>query len=132
MRGDQSAVMKGVTLKIKSPSALMADLEVLVELYYTVLQVKEQIAVSYPTRPPTSEQKLVYLGKILRDTDVLEEVLRLEEGVEVHTLHLVCAIPRRQEGEVRYRPAPAPLARRRQSRTYFLSRPPNGSCRAMA
>ena len=112
MKGEQSAVMKGVTLKIKSPSALMTDLEVLVELEDTVLQVKEQIAVSYPTRPPTSEQKLVYLGKILRDTDVLEEVLRLEEGVDLHTLHLVCAIPRRQEGggEVRYRPAPAALA----------------------
>ena len=47
-----------------------------------------------------------YLGKILKDSDRLDEVLRLDDSVSAYTLHLVCALPQQREG-LRYRPAPA-------------------------
>jgi len=40
--------------------------------------VKEMIKNQFPTKPSVSGQKLVYSGKILKDTDILENVLRSE------------------------------------------------------
>ena len=105
-----------VTLKIKSPSAAMADLELQADVEDTVLDLKKQISLSYPTKPCPNSQKLVYLGKILRDADRLEEFLRFEDDATAYTLHLVCAMPRRQEEPapapdgLRQRPTPASLA----------------------
>ena len=95
-----------VTLRIKSPSAALEDLEVKAQVGDTVRELKEQISLAFPTKPPPGEQKLVYLGKILKDSDRLEEVLRLDDSVSAYTLHLVCALPQQREG-LRYRPAPA-------------------------
>jgi len=101
-------MMDLVTLRIKSPSAALEDLEVKAQVGETVRELKEQIALAFPTKPPPGEQKLVYLGKILKDSDRLEEVLRLDDSVSAYTLHLVCALPQQREG-LRYRPAPAVL-----------------------
>jgi len=101
-------MMDLVTLRIKSPSAALEDLEVKAQVGETVRELKEQISVAFPTKPPPGEQKLVYLGKILKDSDRLEEVLRLDDSVSAYTLHLVCALPQQREG-LRYRPAPAVL-----------------------
>lgn len=95
-----------VTLRIKSPSAALEDLEVKAQVGDTVQELKEQISLAFPTKPPPGEQKLVYLGKILKDSDRLDEVLRLDDSVSAYTLHLVCALPQQREG-LRYRPAPA-------------------------
>ena len=95
-----------VTLRIKSPSAALEDLEVKAQVGDTVRELKEQISLAFPTKPPPGEQKLVYLGKILKDNDRLDEVLRLDDSVSAYTLHLVCALPQQREG-LRYRPAPA-------------------------
>jgi len=96
-----------VTLRIKSPSAALEDLEVKAQVSETVRELKEQISLSFPTKPPPGEQKLVYLGKILKDSDRLDEVLRLDDSVSAYTLHLVCALPQQQREGLRYRPAPA-------------------------
>jgi len=101
-------IMDLVTLRIKSPSAALEDLEVKAQVGETVRELKEQISLAFPTKPPPGEQKLVYLGKILKDSDRLDEVLRLDDSVSAYTLHLVCALPQQREG-LRYRPAPAVL-----------------------
>jgi len=101
-------IMDLVTLRIKSPSAALEDLEVKAQVGDTVRELKEQISLAFPTKPPPGEQKLVYLGKILKDSDRLDEVLRLDDSVSAYTLHLVCALPQQREG-LRYRPAPAVL-----------------------
>lgn len=36
------------------------------------------------------EQKLIYSGKLLTDSAILKDVLRVYEGQENHTVHLVC------------------------------------------
>merc|ERR1711936_1092580 len=107
-RGKGSTNMDVVTLRIKSPSAALEDLEVKAQVGDTVRELKEQISLSFPTKPPPGEQKLVYLGKILKDSDRLDEVLRLDDSVSAYTLHLVCALSHQREG-LRYRPAPAVL-----------------------
>ena len=97
-----------VTLRIKSPSAALEDLEVKAQVGDTVRELKEQITLAFPTKPPPGEQKLVYLGKILKDNDRLDEVLRLDDSVSAYTLHLVCALPQQREG-LRYRPVHPPV-----------------------
>lgn len=105
-RSEATNTMDLVTLRIKSPSAALEDLEVKAQVGDTVRELKEQISLAFPTKPPPGEQKLVYLGKILKDSDRLDEVLRLDDSVSAYTLHLVCALPQQREG-LRYRPAPA-------------------------
>ena len=87
---------KKVTLKIKSPSASYQDLEFVCDVTNTVMEVKERISKEFPTQPSVSGQKLVYSGKILKDSDRLENVLRFDEDVTKYTLHLVCAMPQKK------------------------------------
>jgi len=95
-----------VKLRIKSPSAAVEDLEFEAGVNDSVMEVKERISSAYPTKPEPKEQKLVYMGKILNDSDLLSDILRFEEEVErpSFTFHLVCALTPAKEGEgVRYR-----------------------------
>jgi len=86
-----------VILKIKSPSATYPDLELECELGNSIMKVKEMIKDQFPTNPSVSGQKLVYSGKILKDTDILENVLRFEDEVTKFTFHLVCALPQKKK-----------------------------------
>jgi len=85
-----------VNLKIKSPSATYPDLELKCEIGNSIMMVKEMIKNQFPTKPSVSGQKLVYSGKILKDTDILENVLRFEDEVTKFTFHLVCALPQKK------------------------------------
>jgi len=87
---------KKVTLKIKSPSASYQDLEFVCDVTNTVMEVKDRISQEFPTQPTVSGQKLVYSGKILKDSDRLENVLRFDEDVSKYSLHLVCAMPQKK------------------------------------
>ena len=68
--------MNEVKLRIKSPSAAIGDIYVDAELTHTVLHVKELITAEYPTHPAAADQKLVYAGRLLQDTDLVKNVLR--------------------------------------------------------
>lgn len=111
--------METVTLKIKSPSASISDLELEAGTGDTILDVKEKISAAYPTKPQPPTQKLVYLGKILKDADRLDSVLRFEEECTAFTFHLVCALPQRTEDSLadsaRYRPVPSSLSTSEQA-----------------
>ena len=87
---------KKVTIKIKSPSASHPDLEFVCDATNTVLELKDRISREFPTQPSVSGQKLVYSGKILKDFDRLEDVLRFDEDVTKYSVHLVCAIPQKK------------------------------------
>jgi hypothetical protein len=126
-----------VTLRIKSPSAALGDVEVRVGLDDCVLEVKRRIALVHQARPPPAAQKLVYLGKILGDEARLEEFLRLGDG-GAFTLHLVLApAPRPARSEppelpegLRHRPAAVqPLAEIPRAAVYTA--PPQESMEEM-
>lgn len=42
-----------------------------------------------PITQKSDEQKLIYSGKLLRDSAVLKDVLRQYDGQDTHTVHLV-------------------------------------------
>jgi len=87
--------MSEVQIKIKSPSANYQDVELCCELAENVLSVKQKIEENFPTKPAVSGQKLVYSGKILKDWDKLEDVLRFDDEVTTYTFHLVCSLPQK-------------------------------------
>eukprot|EP00091_Calanus_sinicus_P022670 TRINITY_DN7300_c0_g1_i1.p1 TRINITY_DN7300_c0_g1~~TRINITY_DN7300_c0_g1_i1.p1 ORF type:complete len:373 (-),score=121.05 TRINITY_DN7300_c0_g1_i1:150-1268(-) len=89
--------METVQIKIKSPSANIPDLQFTCELDEKVIQIKKRISESYPTKPAESAQKLVYSGKILKDSDQLCDILRFEDECSAFTFHLVCSIPQKQK-----------------------------------
>jgi len=84
--------MEEVNLRIKSPSAVLSDLQFAFATNLTVLGLKERIAVDYETHPLPRDQKLVYSGKLLKDTDRLRNVLRFEDECSFFTIHLVCRV----------------------------------------
>merc|ERR1711892_1218622 len=61
-----------------------------------IIEIKTRISESYPTKPAESAQKLVYSGKILKDSDHLCDILRFEDECPAFTFHLVCSIPQKQ------------------------------------
>jgi len=63
--------METVQIKIKSPSANVTDLEFKCDINERIIEIKRRVSESYPTKPAISAQKLVYSGKILKDSDHL-------------------------------------------------------------
>jgi len=88
--------METVQIKIKSPSANIHDLEFKCDINERIIQIKTRISESFPTKPAESAQKLVYSGKILKDSDHLCDILRFEDECPAFTFHLVCSIPREE------------------------------------
>ena len=89
--------METVQFKIKSPSANIPDLQFKCDLDEKIIQIKTRISESYPTKPAETAQKLVYSGKILKDSDHLCDILRFEDECAAFTFHLVCSIPHKQK-----------------------------------
>ncbi len=68
--------MSDVQLLIKSPS-YNEDFRLQLTLSATVKELKERIAQDHPSRPPVERQRLIFAGRLLQDTDVLKDILRL-------------------------------------------------------
>ena len=68
--------MDSVNLRIKSPSAEYADINLSVSVHETVLDIKNRIEAEYASSPAPGHQKLVYSGKLLQNTMVLKDFLR--------------------------------------------------------
>jgi len=92
----QTYKMETVQIKIKSPSANIPDLEFKCDVNEKIIEIKRRISESYPTKPAESAQKLVYSGKILKDSDHLCNILRFEDECSAFTFHLVCSIPQKK------------------------------------
>jgi len=76
-------------------------------LKHSVKDVKLQIEREWESHPQPSDQRLVYAGKLLQDSSILEEVLRLSDARDENdafTIHLVCRITKaKAKSEVRQR-----------------------------
>lgn len=98
-----SKTMENIPIKVKSPSANIEDLMLKCDRDESIIQIKRKISESFPTKPAPSTQKLVYSGKILKDSDHLRDVLRFEDECTTFTFHLVCSIPQKQKEETAIR-----------------------------
>ncbi|XP_017070026.2 homocysteine-responsive endoplasmic reticulum-resident ubiquitin-like domain member 2 protein [Drosophila eugracilis] len=81
-----------VTLLIKSSNQQYEDLNVDSDLCWTVQRLKMQLSLVYPGKPKIQDQKLIYSGKLLDDSQKLSEVIRSYKDVyqQHHIFHLVC------------------------------------------
>jgi len=82
-----------IKLKVKSPSSCISDIELEVALDTSVIQIKDIITTRYPGNPPSSDQKLLYAGKLLSDDETLKDFLRFDAECTVYSLHLACSNP---------------------------------------
>ena len=65
-----------VHVVIKTPSIKTTDFHLSqTPTFLTVLELKEQLSVSFPSNPGVEQQRLIYGGKILQDGMTLGEVL---------------------------------------------------------
>lgn len=79
-----------VTIIVKAPNQQIADQTIKCHLNWSIKKLKDYLSQVYPSKPKLEEQKLIYSGKLLTDTAILKDVLRMYEGQENHTVHLVC------------------------------------------
>ncbi|KAH8385398.1 homocysteine-responsive endoplasmic reticulum-resident ubiquitin-like domain member 2 protein [Drosophila serrata] len=82
-----------VRLLIKSSNQQYDDLNVESDLGWTVKRLKKQLSLVYPGKPEIHDQKLIYSGKLLDDSQKISEVIRSYKDVyqQHHIFHLVCA-----------------------------------------
>lgn len=74
-------------LTLKTPNQGCDDIQVDCDQEWCIAQLKQHLQQVYPSKPLTSTQKLIYLGKLLQDGEKLRDVFG-EGGA--HTLHIVC------------------------------------------
>ncbi|XP_052854448.1 LOW QUALITY PROTEIN: homocysteine-responsive endoplasmic reticulum-resident ubiquitin-like domain member 2 protein [Drosophila gunungcola] len=88
-----SASGSSVRLLIKSSNQQYEDLNVDSDLCWTVQRLKKQLSLVYPGKPKIQDQKLIYSGKLLDDSQKISEVIRSYKDVyqQHHIFHLVCA-----------------------------------------
>jgi hypothetical protein len=79
---------KEITVNVRSPS-LNETLEVKTVLNATILTLKKSIEPVHPHHPKITNQRIIYGGKLLKDSDVLAEVLKKTDDEVVPTFHLV-------------------------------------------
>ncbi|CAJ0837072.1 6988_t:CDS:2 [Entrophospora sp. SA101] len=78
-----------VRIFIRSPTTLIPEgFSVLANLDSSVLFLKQSIFETHPSKPNIKDQKLIYRGKVLKDSDLVINVL--QEGLSTdQTFHLV-------------------------------------------
>jgi len=79
-----------VKLTVKTPNQGFDDIQINCDLDWTVRKLKEYLQDVYPSKPSSSSQRLIYLGRLLQDHLSLKEVFG-EWGAR--TLHIVCSEP---------------------------------------
>lgn len=64
-----------LTVHIRSPT-LADSISVTTSLDATIIALKRTLQDVHPARPDPADQRLIYQGKLLADTDVLNKVLK--------------------------------------------------------
>jgi len=82
-----------ITLTIKAPNQQIDDQTIECKLDWSVAKLKGYIHETYPNKPKTEDQRLIYSGQLLTDGVILKDILRPydEDGQLNLTVHLVCA-----------------------------------------
>jgi hypothetical protein len=66
---------KGVLINVRSPS-LNETLAVTITLKSTVLSLKESIKPIHPHHPAAENQRIIYSGKLLQDSELLSDIIK--------------------------------------------------------
>ncbi|KAH8262806.1 hypothetical protein KR044_000577 [Drosophila immigrans] len=84
--------VSSIRLLIKSSNQQYDDMNIESDLCWTVERLKKQLSIVYPGKPEIKDQKLIYSGKLVNDTQKLSEVIRSYKDVyqQHHIFHLVC------------------------------------------
>lgn len=85
--------MERVTVNVRSPVSCISDVRLDCRLDWKVFRIKQKISELFPGNPSTQSQKLVYAGKLLEDSAMLRDFLRLDDDCSIYTIHLVCRVP---------------------------------------
>ncbi|KAJ4938725.1 hypothetical protein JOQ06_003334 [Pogonophryne albipinna] len=94
---------KTITLLIKTPNQAQEDQAVEgVCPNWTVKDLKRHLSIVYTTKPATSDQRLIYGGKLLPDHLPIKDLFRQTDSFP--TLHLVCATRTPAQGPLGARP----------------------------
>ncbi|XP_015595839.1 homocysteine-responsive endoplasmic reticulum-resident ubiquitin-like domain member 2 protein [Cephus cinctus] len=82
-----------VRLIVKAPNQQIDDQIIKCDVTWTVGKLKERLSEVYPSKPKSSEQKLIYSGQLLNDSSYLKDILRQYDSSDDQpfTMHLVCA-----------------------------------------
>ncbi|CAI6348975.1 unnamed protein product [Macrosiphum euphorbiae] len=82
-----------ITLTIKAPNQQINDHTIKCKLDWSVAKLKGYIHETYPNKPKTEDQRLIYSGQLLTDGVILKDVLRPydDDGQLNRTVHLVCS-----------------------------------------
>uniref|UniRef100_A0A1B0BAE2 Ubiquitin-like domain-containing protein n=1 Tax=Glossina palpalis gambiensis TaxID=67801 RepID=A0A1B0BAE2_9MUSC len=80
-----------VKLLIKASNQQHDDMTVDCDLLWTVKNLKAHLSWVYPSKPPVTDQKLIYSGQLLNDSLMLKDVIRNYKDVYTHNhiIHLV-------------------------------------------
>ncbi|EJW83129.1 hypothetical protein WUBG_05960 [Wuchereria bancrofti] len=83
---------ENVRLLIRCALQSFDDLSISCLSSWTVLQLKEKLAVDCPSKPEAKRQRLIYAGHCLHDEHTLKSVFELRpiDDGNVHVIHLVC------------------------------------------
>lgn len=65
---------KGLIIKIRSPS-LEETLPIRVDTDATISSLKQAIQLSHPQQPACSDQRIIYSGRLLEDTEIIDTIL---------------------------------------------------------
>uniref|UniRef100_A0A0R3RZ65 Ubiquitin-like domain-containing protein n=1 Tax=Elaeophora elaphi TaxID=1147741 RepID=A0A0R3RZ65_9BILA len=83
---------ENVRLIIRCALQSFDDLSINCLSSWTVLQLKEKLAIDCPSKPEVKKQRLIYAGHCLHDDHTLKSVFELRpiDDGNVHVIHLVC------------------------------------------
>ncbi|CAG9534516.1 unnamed protein product [Cercopithifilaria johnstoni] len=83
---------ENVRLIIRCALQSFDDLRIRCLSSWTVLQLKEKLAIDCPSKPEVKKQRLIYAGHCLHDDHTLKSVFELRpiDDGNIHVIHLVC------------------------------------------
>ena len=78
-----------VKINIKTPCQEFEDREFECKEDWSVRNLKLEIEKHWLNHPRPDDQRLVYAGKLLQDEWILSDILRQDEELNCHTMHLI-------------------------------------------
>lgn len=84
----EDIIDKEIIVHVRSPS-LNETLKVKTTLNATILTLKKAIEPVHPHHPKSANQRIIYSGKLLKDADILTEILKKSDEEVTPTFHLV-------------------------------------------
>ncbi|GAQ81318.1 hypothetical protein KFL_000770110 [Klebsormidium nitens] len=108
---DPAASSDLVELLVRNPSASFSkDLKLKISPTATIQALKDRLKEEYDGHPPPAQQKLIISGQIVKDNQLLKDVLKHANLAEPQVVHLVIAGPKPDGSSSSTPPEPATAA----------------------